>query len=87
MAQYGGAMHDGGWGGGGGWFHFMPFGWGGILIVIGIIILVIALARRGGGNGKGTSPRETALDALKRRYANGEISREEFLEMKRDLLD
>ena len=32
-----------------------------------------------------TSPRETPLDILKKRFANGEITAEEFEKMKNDL--
>lgn len=84
MAQY--PMHGTGWGGGGSWFHFMPFGWGGILIIIGLVVFLVALIRqRRSGEGFGAPQRETPLDALKRRYANGEITREEFLDIKKDL--
>ncbi len=62
----------------------MGFMW---IIWIVIIIAVILLARgylspaQKGGEPKG----ESALDVLKKRYARGEISREEFEEKKRDL--
>jgi putative membrane protein len=84
VARYG-PMHGAGWGGGGGWFHFFPFGWGGILILIGVILLIVALVRRGTGGETVGSPPETALDVLKKRYARGEITREEFQSMKNDI--
>jgi putative membrane protein len=78
----------------------MGFGWGGWLIG-GLVMLlfwggVIALAffairalmRSGGGPAERESqPRsgESALDILQKRYARGEITQEEYLEMKRDL--
>jgi putative membrane protein len=78
----------------------MGFGWGGWLIgglmmllfwggVIALAFFAIrALTRSGGGRAEGGSqPRggESALDILQKRYARGEISREEYLEMKGDL--
>ena len=48
-----------------------------------IIYLAVALWKRGSaGNHR---PKESALDILKKRYARGEISKEEFRSMKRDL--
>lgn len=79
------------WGGMGPWM----MGWwgspilGGIgmflvwaLIIAGVVWLVQSLAR---GTGTGAPPAESPLDILKRRYASGEISREQFEQMKRDL--
>ncbi|MFP4679999.1 MAG: SHOCT domain-containing protein [Chitinispirillaceae bacterium] len=70
------------------WGH-MNWGWGGgfmILLWIVIIALVIFLLVRylrgyapGGGQ-------ESALDVLRKRYARGEISKEEFEEKKKDLM-
>ncbi len=64
---------------------FMPFFW---LIVIGVVLYLIF--------GRGHSPRicgpgpgpgeESPLDILKKRYAKGEITKEEFEQMKRDIL-
>lgn len=86
--QYGpmqGPMHSPGWDGWSGWSHFLPFGWGGILVLIAIVVLILALARRDrGGAGGGREP-ETPLEILKKRYARGEISKEEFQNMKKDL--
>ncbi|MBI4302420.1 MAG: SHOCT domain-containing protein [Chloroflexi bacterium] len=70
----------------GGWGWFMPvFGilfW--VLVVWGIVALI-----RGAGQSEtsnSTSSRlDSALEILKRRYARGEISKEEYEEKKRDL--
>ena len=54
--------------------------WG--VIIVGIALLVAALARQGARPaGRGESP----LEILNRRYASGEIDREEFERM-RELL-
>lgn len=64
------------------------YGWGGIfmgclfLILIGVAIYLLVKAVSGGG-AKPSS--ETPLDILEKRYARGEITREEFTKMKKDL--
>lgn len=72
-------MEGYGWG----WFGLahMLLWW--VLIILGIVILVRWIAR---SPGHSTWPRdETALEVLKKRYAKGEIGREEFEQKKRDL--
>ena len=54
------------------------------LVVGGIVWLVRTLAGRELGQ-TGSRPTADALDILKTRYAKGEISKEQFEEMKRDL--
>ncbi len=55
------------------------------IVVVGLIVWgVVALARRG-GSGTNVSERKTPLDVAKERYAKGEISKEEFERMKKDL--
>lgn len=67
----------------------MGFGYGGIimwiifLIIIGLVVYLIL--RNTGFKGFEISDRETPLDILKRRYAQGEITKEEFDNMKKDL--
>jgi putative membrane protein len=60
--------------------------WGGI---IALIFFAIRAFTRGGGRRAEQEPRarqgETPLEILKRRYAQGEITREEYMDMKRDL--
>lgn len=56
--------------------------WG--LVIAGIVWLVQSLSR-GAGPGISAPPAESPLEILKRRYAKGEISKEQFEEMKRDL--
>ena len=73
--------------GGGGWVGLllMLLFWA---LVIGLTIWAVrALLRSGGGSSGGPTGggRETPLEILKRRYANGELSREEYLEMRREL--
>jgi putative membrane protein len=70
----------------------MNWGWGGGLMMILWIVLLGALiywivraAQRNGSGNQLTQP-ESAIDILKKRYARGEISKEEFEERKKDLL-
>lgn len=73
-----------------GWGHGMM--WGGlggaimmilwIAVIVAVIYLLIRAAQRNDG---ARSVSETALDILKKRYARGEISKEEFDDKKRDL--
>jgi putative membrane protein len=50
-------------------------------VIVGIVLIVQAVSRRGAGGSGHDSARET----LRRRYAGGEISREEFEQKMRDL--
>jgi putative membrane protein len=68
----------------------MSWGWGGGIMMILWMILIAALiywvvrtARRGGNQ---LFQPESAIEILKKRYARGEISKEEFEERKKDLL-
>jgi putative membrane protein len=68
---------------GGGWLMMIALAFFWLLLIAGVILVVIWLATRYGGPAAGG--RETPLDILKRRYANGEISREEYERMRREL--
>ncbi|MHB8138901.1 MAG: SHOCT domain-containing protein [Smithellaceae bacterium] len=75
----------------GGWGHMMHsgFGCGGMfmwiifLIVIGLLIYFFVQSQKT----KGQTPTESEshMDILKKRYAKGEINKEEFDRMKHDL--
>jgi putative membrane protein len=66
---------------------FMPIVW---ILVIALILYLIfgrGSSRRSWEPGPpALPPQETALDILKKRYAKGEISKDEFEQMKRDIL-
>lgn len=69
----------GGWGPGFGWI-FM------ILVLVLIVVGIAALAKwfsSSGGPGAGADMRP--LDILKERYARGDITREQYEQMRRDL--
>jgi putative membrane protein len=53
------------------------------IVIIGAAYLVIRNISQKGGN---LLSSETPLDILKKRYARGEITKDEFEQMKRDLL-
>lgn len=78
MGGWGGPGFAGGWGL---WWLFPLVFWG--AIITGIVFLVRAASQ--GSAGSPSQGGETALDILKKRYARGEVTREEFEEMKRDL--
>ena len=72
-----------------GYGHMMN-SWGGaiamglaVIIVVGV--LVYLLIRSFGTNDFESKSHETPLDILKKRYARGEITKEQFDEMKKDL--
>ncbi len=56
-----------------------------IILVVGIVFLVVWIVQRSGG-GRLSGTHESALDILKKRYAKGELTKEEFAEKKRDIL-
>lgn len=62
------------------WFGpiFMLLFW--VLLIAGVVIAVKWVLGAGGKTG------ESALDILKKRYARGEMSKEEFEEKKRDIM-
>jgi putative membrane protein len=61
-----------------GWIFMIIF-WG--LFVVGLIFLIRWLV----GTTKASKGEESALDILKKRYARGEINKEEFEQKKKDL--
>jgi putative membrane protein len=73
-----------GWGPSVGWGWVFPLVlWGGIITTI--VFLVRGVTR--GGGGTSYHGEDTALDILKKRYARGEITREEFQERRRALTE
>jgi putative membrane protein len=66
-------------------FHFLGGGWmmifWGLLFVILLVVLIKAVTNR-----SIQSAGESPMDILKRRYASGEIGKEEFEERKKELL-
>ena len=63
--------------------------WGSILWVVFIVAIVLVTARLSGdgrrADNTGQPPPEAPLDIARRRYASGELSREEFEQIRRDL--
>ena len=68
-----------GWGMGFGWIFMIIF-WA--LVILGVIYLVQAATK----GGKSTEQRETPMDILKKRYAKGEITKEEFEKTKDEIM-
>jgi putative membrane protein len=84
MWGQGGPGPAGGWG----WGLAMGLGWLAMLafwgaVIVGVVLLVRALSRPSpGASGRGE---EDALAILRRRYASGELTREQYEQMRQDL--
>jgi putative membrane protein len=83
--------HQGGgyMGGGGGMMGYGGYGgmfmWLIIIIVIAVIVYIVYTRNIGAAGGSLGGRRESPMDILKTRYAKGEISKEEFDQLKRDI--
>ncbi|MFH0941974.1 MAG: SHOCT domain-containing protein [Chloroflexota bacterium] len=61
----------------------MPVLW---IVVVGLIIWWVVAAARGAGNSESTArSADSALEILKKRYARGEVNKEEYEAKKKDL--
>jgi putative membrane protein len=68
------------WGLGGWW---MMIFW--IIVVVAVIFFIKWLVERGRTGGETPEKQEDPLDILKKRYARGEIDKDEFGQKKKDL--
>lgn len=80
---------------GGGWGMMGPWALGGfsmfimpvlLIVVLGLIVWAVAEAARRPADGDRARGADTALEVLKKRYARGEITRDEYEAMKKDLV-
>ena len=71
----------------GGWWAFGGFFM--ILLWVGLIILIawvgMKIVKGSSNGGGGSESKSNALDIARERYAKGEISKEEFEQIKKDL--
>ncbi len=65
-----------------GWMLMTLVFW--ILLIAGVVLLVLWIVGKS-SRGVRSAPEESALDILKKRYARGEITREQYEEMKSDI--
>ena len=81
---YGYGMMGPGMMGGYGTMFLMPILW---IVVIGLIVWAVAAAVRRPGDSDTTSRMgDSPLEILKRRYARGEIAKQEYEDRKKDLI-
>lgn len=73
------------WNGCYGMMGWGPGGWilGTLFVVIVAFVIIMVLRNRGGT--AGVSGSETPLDILKKRYAKGEITKDDYERMKKDI--
>jgi putative membrane protein len=71
-------FHDGFMGG-------MGYGWIFWIVIIALIVFLIIKFTNQNKSNRDIGTSESSLDLLKKRYAKGEISKEEFERIKKDL--
>lgn len=66
---------------------FFGFGLFPFFLILGFVLLIWAIAARrpDDSDTSDDEEEETALEILKKRYAKGDITKREFLEMKKDI--
>ncbi len=68
----------------------MMWGWGwifGLVFIVLIVWMVVRITSSRNYYGKRPGDTKATLDILKERYARGEITKKEFEEIKKDILD
>lgn len=76
-----------GYGPGTGW-HLMNYGFGGVvmwLLILAVVAFIVYMLVLGRNKAAGPADRETPLDVLKRRYAAGEITKDQYEQMRQDI--
>ena len=70
-----------------GWMWGLGMGFGGLVMLAfwGVVIIGVILLVRSVGGAQGGLWHETPLNLLKRRYAAGQITREQYEQMRKDL--
>ena len=70
-----------------GWMWGLGMGFGGLVMVAfwGVVIVGVILLIRSVGGAQGGLWHETPLNLIKRRYAAGQITREQYEQMRKDL--
>jgi putative membrane protein len=56
-----------------------------LALIIAVVVWIVRYAAGGGGRPPLSERRSPGLDVLEERYARGEISRDEYLQKKRDI--
>ncbi len=69
----------------GGWYSSL-FGLIFLGLIVWLVIYLINQSRRQNDDSSITGSQESAIEILKRRYARGEISKEEFERMKKEIV-
>lgn len=65
-----------------GWMFIGPLFW---LIIIGLVVYAVVSHNKRNTNVNFPEHNDTPLDIIKKRYARGELNKEQFEQMKKDL--
>jgi putative membrane protein len=74
------------WGYGMGWIGMIAMAVFWIAVIVGIVFLIRWLILSNRAEGHKAHSEDSALEILRKRYARGEINKEEFEEKKKDLI-